>query len=299
MWLHEIDFNPTDAINPSRHHNWSFRRWFANDTFLYEDQPITSSGQNVPPNELIVPATWVIDPCWNLVFISRSKQDGNWGNFGSLLWHIKQGHRVKAIFQDASMEADTILVRNDHITAQFVSQVEHHNGTVDWVWQLVSTKGRIQTVTNVEGTTDLSEHADVYDTVEWYVDTRSWREILSEGLSYNITCGSRLAYVKSIRNGHDMRLALHYRDYSVYVTPDSVGIRAHVQASFNRGIGYKIDRKSDTDFKFHLPPYWDFFYLRSGPSNYLVSRLRRVVGTNVPVLVVVPELVYVQWYAGW
>ena len=300
MWVHEIDFYPADAIYPSGQNHWRFRRWSTDNKFEYEDRPITSSGEVVHPNEYVTPANWIIDPCWELVYISRSDRYGNnWGSIASLLWYIRQGHKVRAIFEGVSMEADTILIRNNQITAQFVSQVARSGRKMFWVWQLVSTTGRIQTVTNDVGTNNRIKHADTNKRIEWYVDTRRWREILSQRTNYDTGCGSRSAYTHSVQSGHDIRLALHYRHYSVYVTPDSVGKGAHLQASFNRGVGYKIDWKSSDEFKFHLPPHWDFFFLRSGPSSYFIRRLRRIVGTRIPATGAKRALRSVQWFANW
>ena len=221
----------------------------------------------------------------------------DWGSASSLLWYIRKGHKVKAIFQGVSVEADTIFVRNHYITAQFVSQVARDRGSIMWVWQLVSTTGQIQTVTNTVGTRDPRDYPATFEKIEWYVDTRPWREILTQRQNYEITCGSMSAYSFSIRSGQDIRLGLHYRGYSQYVTPDSVGLETNLQASFNRGIGYDIDWQSSGGIKFHLPPYWDFFVLRSGPSRYYIQRLRRIVGTRIPVIGQESVLSSVQWFA--
>ena len=299
MWSHEIDFSRQNAIFPSRNNNWRFRRWFTDDNFAYEDRAIASSGEVVHPSQYLNPVTWLVDPCWERVFVTNSGS-AEWGSATSLLYYIRKGHKVKAIFQGMSLEADTIFERDNYITAQFVSQVARYRGRMTWVWQLVTTDGHVQTVTNTVGTRRHRIHNEGLERVEWYVDTRPWREVLTQQRDYTLTCGSFADYSSAVKAGQDIRLALHYKGYRQYVTPDSIGLGANLQASFNRGIGYDIDRRATgTGIKFHLPPYWDFFVLRMGPSSYYIQRLRRIVGTNVPVIGEKPVLHSVQWFAVW
>ena len=299
MWTHTIDFSAKNSILPSLNNDWRFRTWSTDDNFAYEDRAIASAGEAVYPTQSFNPVTWHIEPCWERVFVTNAGTT-ELGSATSLLYYIRKGHKVKAIFQGMSLEADTIFERNNYITAQFISQVARYRGRMTWVWQLVSTDGRVQTVTNTVGTRRHRNHSDGMERVEWYVDTRPWREVLTQQRDYTLTCGSFADYSMAVRNGQDIRLALEYDGYRQYVTPDSIGIGANLQASFNRGISFDIDTNStESGISFHLPPYWDFFTLRMGPSSYYVQRLRRIVGTSVPVIGEKPVPRSVQWFASW
>ena len=130
---------------------------------------------------------WFADGCWTEVYFHDEKGKRLSGSRQALTSALLSGHRVRfqiPKWNHYAAEADNLSVRNGHVTAQAIKHVSKKGlkGFQDdayWYWLMVSTTGTVRaTRYNVGEHTHRGDSTDAMK-VKWFVDTRSWEELLS------------------------------------------------------------------------------------------------------------------------
>ena len=156
---------------------------------------------------------WFADECWKEVFTHDGKGTLLSGSRLALTSALMSGHRVR--FQIPqwgyyTAEADNLSLRNGHVTAQALKHVSKKGLTgfqddAYWYWLMVSTTGTVRATRY-----NVGEHKHRADSthklvVKWFVDTRAWEQVLSNGPSGNVLSGSRSNLVEAVRAGAAVR----------------------------------------------------------------------------------------------
>ena len=156
---------------------------------------------------------WFADGCWKEVFSHDASGNQLSGTRQALTSALMSGHRVR--FQIPgwnyyTAEADNLSVRNGHVTAQALKHVSKSGLTgfqndAYWYWLMVSTTGTVRATRYNVG--EHKHRGDSTDklTVKWFIDTRPWKQVLSNDRSGNVLSGSRSTLVQAVRAGADVR----------------------------------------------------------------------------------------------
>ena len=160
-----------------------------------------------------VPIEWFADGCWKEVFHHDANGTPLSGSRLSLTSALLSGHRVRFQIPEwnyYTAEADSLSVRNGHVTAQALKHVSKAGLTgfqndAYWYWLMVSTTGTVRATRY-----NVGEHKHRGDStnkvkVKWFIDTRPWMQVLSNDQSGNVLSGSRSNLVKAVRAGADVR----------------------------------------------------------------------------------------------
>ena len=150
-------------------------------------------------NQDTVANEWFVDECWKEVFTHDSKGASLSGSRQALTSALMAGHRVR--FQIPkwnyyTAEADNLSLLNSHVTVQALKHVSRKGLTgfqddAYWYWLMVSTTGTVRATRY-----NVGEHKHRGDStyklaVKWFVDTRSWKHVLSNGPTGDILGGDR------------------------------------------------------------------------------------------------------------
>ena len=188
-----------------------------------------------------VATEWFADGCWKDIFAHDATGIGICGSRKALVSALMSGHRVR--FQVPkwnyyTAEADNLSVRNGHVTAQALKHVSKNGLTgfqsdAYWFWLMVSTTGTVRATRY-----NVGEHKHRGDsayklTVKWFVDTRSWKQVLSNDASGSVLSGSRLNLVHAVKTGADVRCVQGntvqgyvYKGQNLAVSPDGNHVAA-------------------------------------------------------------------------
>ena len=186
-------------------------------------------------NQDTVAIEWFADGCWEEVFSHDANGKQIFGSRHMLTSALLSGHRVR--FQIPAWgyytaEADNLSVRNGHVTAQAIKHVSMRVHAY-WYWLMVSTTGTVRATRYHVG-----EHKHVGDStdklmVKWFIDTRPWKEALSNGPSGNVLLGCRDALVQAVRAGADVRCVqggevngYAYKAQNLAISPDGNHVAA-------------------------------------------------------------------------
>jgi len=186
-------------------------------------------------NQDTVAIEWFADGCWEEVFSHDANGKQIFGSRHMLTSALLSGHRVR--FQIPAWgyytaEADNLSVRNGHVTAQAIKHVSMRVHAY-WYWLMVSTTGTVRATRYHVG-----EHKHVGDStdklmVKWFIDTRPWKEALSNGPSGNVLGGCRDALVQAVRAGADVRCVqggevngYAYKAQNLAISPDGNHVAA-------------------------------------------------------------------------
>lgn len=156
---------------------------------------------------------WFADGCWKEIFEHDANGKPLSGSRQTLTTAILSGHRVRfqlPHWNYYTAEADNLSVRNGHVTAQALKHVSkaspaRFQDDVYWYWLMVSTTGTVRSTKY-----NVGEHRHRGDStdklkVKWFIDTRSWRQVLSNDPSGNVVSGGRTHLVQAVRTGTDVR----------------------------------------------------------------------------------------------
>ena len=156
---------------------------------------------------------WFADGCWKKVFSHDASGTRLSGTRQALISALMSGHRVR--FQIPgwnyyTAEADNLSVRNGHVTAQAIKHVSKSGLTgfqndAYWYWLTVSTTGTVRATRY-----NVGEHKHRGDSayklrVKWFIDTRPWKQVLSNDPSGKVLSGSGSTLVQAVRAGADVR----------------------------------------------------------------------------------------------
>ena len=154
---------------------------------------------------------------------------------------ILSGRRVRfqvPTWNYYTAEADNLSIRNGHVTAQALKHVSKAGFTrfksdAYWYWLMVSTTGTVRATRY-----NVGEHKHRGDStyklkVKWFVDTRPWKNILSNDQSGKVLSGCRDALVQAVRAGADVRCVQGdevqgyvYKAQNLAVSPDEQQVAA-------------------------------------------------------------------------
>ncbi|XP_078379875.1 uncharacterized protein LOC144662806 [Oculina patagonica] len=157
---------------------------------------------------------WFADGCWKEVFFHDSNGAALSGSRLALTSALLlSGHRVRFQIPEwnyYTAEADSLSVRNGHVTAQALKHVSKNGLTgfqddAYWYWLMVSTTGTVRATRY-----NVGEHKHRGDStnklkVKWFIDTRPWEQVFSNDASGNVLSGSRSNLVQAVRAGADVR----------------------------------------------------------------------------------------------
>ncbi|XP_041369916.1 uncharacterized protein LOC121383885 [Gigantopelta aegis] len=126
---------------------------------------------------------------------------------------VKSGHRVKIVIGNFSMETDNVRVDRGQVSAQLLNQLSRQDALsftsdIYWVWQMVHTTETVRTRTYFVG--NVTNNGDTLEkkTVNWFVDTRRWKKVLSTKHNGLVKSGSKTELRNVIQNGASVRVAL-------------------------------------------------------------------------------------------
>ena len=184
---------------------------------------------------------WFADGCWKEVYSHDAKGQQISGSLYLLTSAILSGQRVRfqvPTWNYYTAEADNLSIRNGHVTAQALKDVSKAGFTrfksdAYWYWLMVSTTGTVRATRY-----NVGEHKHRGDStyklkVKWFVDTRPWKNILSNDQSGKVLSGCRDALVQAVRAGADVRCVQGdevqgyvYKAQNLAVSPDEQQVAA-------------------------------------------------------------------------
>ena len=125
---------------------------------------------------------WFADECWKEVFLHDASGTTLSGSRLALTSALLSGHRVRFQIPEwnyYTAEADSLSVRNGHVTAQALKHVSKNGLTgfqndAYWYWLMVSSTGTVRATRY-----NVGEHKHRGDStnkvkVKWFIDTRPW-----------------------------------------------------------------------------------------------------------------------------
>lgn len=170
---------------------------------------------------------WFVDPCWKLVFRHSKEGQSIEGDKSQLIDAIRNGHRVRIVFNDFAVEPNVITISDGNVHALSMDSVsktsfDKFEKDLDWVWRSVSTNGKLQTMKSPVGdnTNTFTNHKV---SVAWFVDKRKWRTQIGKIYDHKTFSWTNdlLTYIK---NGADVRIQIGdpETDKVIYLQPDNV-----------------------------------------------------------------------------
>lgn len=177
--------------------------WFLNDHI--------SAGITLDTVEL----AWYADTCWTEVYSHDSSGSQVSGSLAELVQAIEDGHRVKVMFENMFMEVDNCRVIEGHVSAQLVSRVSKSDissieANTSWAFVILNTKGTVKTYTLLvsDSSTPAPGFSNVTLAITWYVDTRTWVQLMATDASGNIISGSKTMIRDAVTSGADLRVGI-------------------------------------------------------------------------------------------
>jgi len=230
---------------------------------------------------------WFADSCWKLVYHHDKNGKSISGSLGALTSAIFSGHRVRVQFpkRHYTVEPDNLTIRNAHVTAQILKQVSRAGITrfqddAYWYWQMASTTGTVRATRY-----NIGEHKHRGDSTEkldlkWFVDTRTWNEVLSNDNNGKVLGGDRNKLVEAVVNGAEVRCVqgdskrgYAYKAQNLAVSPDG----QHVAAQSLSQVSIK-NAPNEYEVMIQSNAYW-WFTIRS--TTGLREMSRWTVGVHV------------------
>lgn len=202
---------------------WWFSIWSTNGLL---DMSRWNVGSHVsrPHTSQNVPMTWYADICWMLAYQHDDKGIALDGSFHFLRSAVLDGHRVKLVMVDYSIEADNLVIRSNTISSQLLGHVSkdnagHFSNESYWFWNHVTTFGEGETIRYFVGSIANDVSSNYTTGAKWFIDTRHWKHVLSTSEYGIATFGSKSDLVQYIRTGSKLRCVVHFStDNSVFST---------------------------------------------------------------------------------
>ncbi|KAJ8316728.1 hypothetical protein KUTeg_005718 [Tegillarca granosa] len=202
---------------------WWFSIWSTNG-LLYMSRWNVGSHVSRPHTSQNVPMTWYADICWMLAYQHDDKGIALDGSFHFLRSAVLDGHRVKLVMVDYSIEADNLVIRSNTISSQLLGHVSkdnagHFSNESYWFWNHVTTFGEGETIRYFVGSIANDVSSNYTTGAKWFIDTRHWKHVLSTSEYGIATFGSKSDLVQYIRTGSKLRCVVHFStDNSVFST---------------------------------------------------------------------------------
>jgi hypothetical protein len=169
---------------------------------------------------------WYVDPCWRLTFRHSKHGELIEGDKDHLIEAIRNGHRVRVVYNDFAFEPNVLSIANGDVYALSMDSVskasfDKFEKNLAWIWRSVSTNGNLQAMkTPVGGSSNTFENEKV--SVAWFVDKRKW--IKTSGTSVK-------NLYNNIKNGADVRIQIGHLEKNdvIFIQPDNV----HLSSDYN------------------------------------------------------------------
>lgn len=211
------------------------------------------------------PMTWYADICWMLAYEHDDKGVTLDGSLNFLKSALMDGHRVKLVIGNYSIEADNLVVKSNSISAQLLGHVSHNgpdhfSNNSYWYWNHVTTSGAGETIRYYVGSTSNGTSSNYTTSAKWFIDTRHWKHALSTSADGIATFGSKTNLIQYIRKGSKLRCVVHFSpDHTMVAQADNIEISPdgnNVGAQILRVISYKVEETRGRHFE--NVPYWKF-----------------------------------------
>lgn len=191
------------------------------------------------PNKMVVTASndderpqWCLDTCWHEVPLTK--------NTAQLIKGIEAGHNILIKSGNILAAARDIVVYEGHVTATLKehwspsdqSSFSEHS---EQVWQSVSSQGEVTSCKHQPESSTVTSYTREYLPSRWFLDSRSWRMILSINSKGTVISGSKSDLIVGIKSSKELRLGirhdnglLHYMSVDTVVWRDSGEVAAEV-----------------------------------------------------------------------
>lgn len=242
---------------------WWFTLWSSKGTVNMARWKVgehTSLGNSKVPFQM----NWYTDACWQLAYSHDGNGKSKDGSLDLLKAGILSGHRVRVVIGPYVIEADNLLIRDGHVSAQLLGHVSKkdvdtfHNDTY-WFWQHVATTGEVETIRPMIGDTENKGSSGGRHSIKWFIDTRLWKRAFVYNVDPQIK-SSKTELLESIIDGSSVRIVIKENENNIMsVRADNLGLntnKSEVAAQSIRNIGHFHPAGSVREF--HTVPYWEF-----------------------------------------
>ncbi|XP_076112585.1 uncharacterized protein LOC143080566 [Mytilus galloprovincialis] len=216
---------------------------------------------------------WFADTCWTLAY--EHDKDGQVidGSLEFLRSAILVGKRVRLVYSDYTygIEADQLVVRNGHVTAQVLGHVSKANlqkfqDNAHWYWQNVATTGNVETIRYNVGSHTNRGSSNERQATKWFIDSRPWQHAYSNSETGVTTHGSKASLIQGVKDGKMLRFTIKSttcnqlnNDYIAVFNADNADLSPDgndLAAQHIRSIGLTKDGLYNVAFG--SKPYWNF-----------------------------------------
>ncbi|OWF34499.1 hypothetical protein KP79_PYT03434 [Mizuhopecten yessoensis] len=178
---------------------------------------------------------WNVESCWDLVFMHSANGEHLIGSKKTLIELILQGRRVRLVFGPYSMEADNVVIDDDNVTAQLLSQIDtptartFTTGDAVWKWVRLSSDGTYAVDLYDIGSSRITSTIQAACVVE----SRVWRMVLSTDSIGDEIIGTKLDLKQAVSAGSRLRcVVLLQLTSTVVVTADNIQINVNGTSNF-------------------------------------------------------------------
>ncbi|XP_069105841.1 uncharacterized protein [Argopecten irradians] len=206
---------------------------------------------------------WFVDYCWILSFSHENNGDATVGSKQELIDMIRHGRKVRIMFDGYVMDADNVVIDNDNITVQLLSQAVSETETKQKVGPVISklvrisTSGRMYTDLYQRGTSQKMGGNKYTTSASWFVDTRKWRLVLTTDSSGSAIEGLKSDLLDAVRAGSRLRCIVKLSPTEILsVTVDNIQVNTdgNIAAQF-----FRLMQFDDNDPSFI--PFWRILIL--------------------------------------
>ncbi|OWF46081.1 hypothetical protein KP79_PYT03746 [Mizuhopecten yessoensis] len=224
---------------------------------------------------------WNVESCWDLVFLHSANGEHLIGSKKNLIELILQGRRVRLVFGPYSMEADNVVIDDDNVTAQLLSQIDtptartFTTGDAVWKWVRLSSDGTYAVDLYDIGSSNMNARITSTIQAAWVVESRVWRRVLSTDSIGDEIIGSKLDLKQAVSAGSRLRcVVLLQLTSTVVVTADNIQINVdgNIAAQVFRLISFDANGTSN------FIPFWRILIIT---TNGEMKETRWTVGEHV------------------
>ncbi|CAC5398771.1 unnamed protein product [Mytilus coruscus] len=214
---------------------------------------------------------WFADTCWTLAYEHDKQGQAIDGSLEFLRSAILVGKRVRLVYSDNTygIEADQLVIRNGHVTAQVLGHVSKANlqkfqNNAYWYWQNVATTGNVETIRYNVGSHTSRGSSNDRQATKWFIDSRPWVHAYSNSETGTTTHGSKASLIQGVKAGKMLRFTIKSanqpnNDYIAVFNADNADLSPDgidLGAQHIRSIG--LTREGLYNVAFGSKPFWNF-----------------------------------------
>ncbi|XP_062572878.1 uncharacterized protein LOC134234851 [Saccostrea cucullata] len=211
------------------------------------------------------PMQWFVDNCWTLAYSHNQGGQRLDGSLDFLVGAVLSGRRVRIKMGDTYLvNTDNLYVRNGHVSAQLLGHLSKggafsFQSDVYWYWQMASTTGHVETIRYNIGSSNSRGGSRGNQAMEWYVETRPWKKVLSTSSTGSVNDGSKSDLINALQKGSQLRLVIQEaeKSYSI-VEADNIAIEGNEVAAQSIRYINDEDGAGGIPRRFKEPPFWKF-----------------------------------------